>query len=102
MPRDNLQERFEEFHRDNPHVYETLVKMARRMRRTGRERYSLKAVVEAARWHSALRGNDADAPYKLDNCFTSRYARLIEEREPDLRGFFVTRRLATEFATEAE
>ena len=31
--------------------------------------------------------------FKLNDHYTSRYARLIMEREPDLRGIFRTRKL---------
>jgi len=44
------------------------------------------------RWERAMKTTD-QTEWKLNNNYTSRYARLIMEQEPDLEGFFVTRGL---------
>lgn len=87
--RGSIQEQFEEFHRLNPHVYRLLRRMAREYRDAGNRHCGMKALWETLRFNSGVqtRGNG----YKLDNNFTSRYARLLMEQEPDLAGFFETR-----------
>ena len=81
------------FHEANPHVYRELVAMARRLRDQGHAHYSIKGLYEALRyaWSLRTRGDVV----KLNNNHTSRYARLIMAQEPDLKGFFQTREMAS-------
>lgn len=83
---------FEEFHRNNPEVYEELVRLARQMKARGHKRIGIKMLWEVLRWERAMKTTD-QTEWKLNNNYTSRYARLIMEKEPDLKGFFVTRGL---------
>lgn len=89
MPRSDLDERFADYHRENPQVYAQLVAFAREARSAGRARCGIKLCVERLRWETFVR---AGGEFKVNNLWAARYARLIEEREPDLRGFFTTRR----------
>ena len=51
---------------------------------------------EVLRWEWIIRGlPDTAEEFKLNNNYTSRYARLIMESEPGLEGVFETRRLTT-------
>ena len=85
----SIEERFEIFHRGNPHVYAVLVRVARRMKRSGKVKtWSMKAAFEVVRYRAIeTYGQD----WKLNNDYTSHYARLIMEREKELAGFFRTR-----------
>lgn len=85
-----IQERFEAFHAANPEVYVAMVSLSRRAKAHGR-RPGVKAVWEMLRASLAVEHRDKD--YQLNNNFTSRYARLVMEREPDLAGFFEVREL---------
>lgn len=77
--------RFERFHKANPHIYEAIVARLRSLRDTGVERTSVKAIVENLRWSPiGVRRTDTVKPFKIQNDFTSRYARLVAERDPDL------------------
>lgn len=79
--------RFEQFHRDNPTVYLTLVRLAREwVQRTGRHKLGIATLFERARWEIALATSDPD--WKLNNTYRAYYARLIMRREPDLAGLF--------------
>lgn len=80
---------FKRFHGENPHVYERLVELALRLRRRGHERYGMKGLFEVLRWHYALETTDQN--FKLCNNYTAFYARLIMQREPELKDFFRTR-----------
>jgi hypothetical protein len=89
--RSSIDERFVVFHRTNPAVYDELVRLAREARALGFEQYSVKTLIEVVRWQSAL--ETAGDPFKINNSYASRYARLIKSREADLADFFFTREL---------
>ena len=89
---DEIQRRFLQFHRDNPHVYEKLVELARAVQRAGFRNYGIEPLFARLRWHYDIDTRSTDG-FKLNNNYTSRYARLLMEREPDLAGFFRTRTL---------
>jgi hypothetical protein len=91
----SIDDQFASFHKNNPHVYQLLVTLARRAKSRGRNRIGIKMLYEVARWHFYLNAKDEDG-YTLNNNYTSRYARLIEEKEPDLQGMFEFRKLRTE------
>lgn len=78
---------FDEFHRDNPHVYTIMVNLAKEwVRRTGRSKLGIAMLFERARWELALQTTDAE--YKLNNNYKAYYARLIMHRNPDLGDLF--------------
>lgn len=81
------------FHEANPHVYHALVAMARQLKAQGHQSYSIKGLYEALRykWSLQTRGESV----KLNNNYTSRYARLIMAMERDLKGFFQTREMSS-------
>jgi len=83
---------FQAFHEANPAVYAALVRLARQANQQGRERGGMKMLWEVMRWERYLVTDDPTG-FKLNNNYTSRYARLIMESEEDLAGFFETREL---------
>jgi hypothetical protein len=90
-----LAERFDAFHADNPHVYDTLVRLAREwLDVTGLPRLGIKMLFERARWEIAIATQATD--FKLNNDYTAFYARLLMAREPDLAGLFELRRSAAD------
>lgn len=86
-----IQQRFESFHAAHPEIYRQLVELARRLQAQGK-RPGIGFLWEWVRYFGVVR-SDAEADYALDNKLRSRYARLIMEREPDLRGIFRVRDL---------
>lgn len=86
---DDLAEQFALFHFANPAVYRMIRFMALDLKRRGFKRGGMKSIFERLRWEYALHTSGDD--YKLNNNFTSFYARLLEFREPQLKGFFRTR-----------
>jgi hypothetical protein len=83
-----IDERFAAFHAANPHVYRNLVTLARDLHQDGR-RVGMKMLFEVLRWqHLRTTG---DQGFTLNNDFSSRYARLIAEREADLADAFELR-----------
>ena len=93
MKDDRIQRAFLEFHRANPKVYEALVALARGYQRQGKKA-GIKHLWEVARWQ--LIAETKGEEFKLNNNYTSRYARLIMRTEFDLQDFFEVRELQGE------
>jgi len=89
-----IQERFAEFHCDHPEVYKKLLQLASQAKTTGLTKYGIKAIWELIRWHFQIESGMGE-DFKLNNDYSSRYARLAVQDYPDLRGFFELRRLRT-------
>ena len=89
----SIQAAFEEFHSDNPWVYDELVKLARRAHSRGAEKVGIGMLVEIVRWRRYIATQDFNSGFRINNNYRSRYARMIAAREPDLRGLFDTREL---------
>ena len=88
MPRGvSIRMDFLRFHMENQHVYREIVKLARRANFRGHDNWSMKGIFEVLRWNSAMK-TSGDECFKLDNRYTSHYARLVMEQEQDLRDFF--------------
>lgn len=82
-----LAHRFEAFHEANPHVYDTLVRLARQwMQQTGRRKIGISMLFERARWDLAIQTNSPD--FRLNNSYRAFYSRLIQAQESDLRDIF--------------
>jgi len=47
-----LEDRFRRFHEQNPHVMTELVRLARQLKASGYDRYSIKGLWEVLRWRS--------------------------------------------------
>jgi hypothetical protein len=90
-----IAEAFDRFHSANPWVYDALVKLARDLRRRGRDRVGIGMLFEVLRWQWFMTTTDAASDFKLNNNYRSRYARLIMDREPDLADMFSTRILTS-------
>ena len=79
------------FHAANPHVYDSLVKLAREALAKGRSKAGIGMLWEVCRWELFIQ--TTGSAWQLNNNFRSRYARLIMHRERDLAGFFDVREL---------
>lgn len=88
-------DRFTEFHRNNPGVYQALVRLAREwIASTGQHKLGIKALYERARWEIVITTGATD--FKLNNDYTAYYARLIMTQEPDLADMFNLRKSAAD------
>ena len=88
---ESIQERFERFHAENPDVYRRLRALVLDDVRRGIPVAGIDFYVNVLRWKIRIetRGDE----WKINNNFRSRYARLLMEQEPELRGKFETRTL---------
>lgn len=87
----SLDEQFDEYHRQNPHVLHTLIRMTDRVVANGHRCIGMSLLVNQLRWESMI--STTGDEYKLNNNFNSRYVRLIEQVRPDLIGVFNKREL---------
>lgn len=87
---EDIDEGFLNFHKANPHIYDKLVDLALGARNNGHTSMGMKMLFERLRWHFQI-DTTTKEPFKLNNNYTSRYARLIMKNEPRLAGFFSTR-----------
>jgi hypothetical protein len=88
----SIQERFERFDRENPHVYPHLRRLALEARDAGLQRIGVRMLWEVMRWHVAIETRDPSG-LKLNDHYTSRYVRKLIREHPELDGLFETRRL---------
>ena len=84
-----IYQRFKQFWKDNPQVYDRLRDLALELRRKGLKKYSIKGLFEVLRWETALKTKGER--FKLNDHFTAWYARALMLNEPKLRDFFNTR-----------
>jgi hypothetical protein len=87
----DIQDKFQEFHQNNPSVYQELCALARRWKEIGREKIGIGMLFEVLRWNTVMRTTTSD--FKLNNNYRSRYVRLIQEQETDLKDLFNVRDL---------
>jgi len=77
---------FENFHENNPRVYELFILFTSRVIGRGFKHYSADAIVHRIRWETGVetRGDE----FKLNNNYISAYARMFERDFPQYQGFF--------------
>ena len=86
-----IEQRFLEFHYDNPHVYRELVKLCNIAHRNDSKKVGIGMLFEVLRWNHGVVTNGEK--FKMCNDYRSRYARLIMEHNEHLRGIFNVRDL---------
>lgn len=91
---DSLDERFQRFHRANPMVFDLFLRFTLQLKAQGRTHYSAKAVMERIRWHVDVETKGGEG-FKINNSWTSRYTRLLEQLFPEHAGFYEKRSLKT-------
>ena len=93
------QRAFYEWAKLNPDVINLALKFAREARRSGRQRYSIKTIVERIRWHTTVetRGDD----FKINNNHAGYLVRLLIRLDPSLDGFFELRAMKYERRNKA-
>jgi hypothetical protein len=87
-----LERRFWAFHAANPQVYRELERRALALHRVKpRLKFGIALVYESMRYDAAIK-TTGDV-WKLNQDWRSRYARLLVEKRPELRGVVRTREL---------
>lgn len=78
------------FIEENPHFWEMFEKFAFQMIRSGRRRCSSKLIFERIRWETSLTKPD-DESFKINNNYSSIFARFFVEKYPAYSDFFSMR-----------
>lgn len=86
-----LREKFEKFDKENPHVYKKLVDIAFIAKKSGIKKLSTKLLFEKLRWDYMVSTTHPDDEFRLNNSYTSFYARKIMKENPKLQGLFEIR-----------
>ena len=79
---------FKKYHEENPQIYIEFKRLAFQMIILGYVRFGAKQIFEVIRWHTMVEGNDG---YKVNNNYTSDYARLFENDHSIYAGYFLKR-----------
>lgn len=82
--------KFFRFHTQHPVVYEALRAMAFEKLAQGYQKFGAMTFYQNLRWKEDVQ--TGARPYKLPNDLQPCYSRLLMDQNPELRGFFVTRR----------
>lgn len=83
---------FTAFDQAHPEIYELFCRYALNLIRAGRRRYSADAILHVIRYQQVVR-KEGEELYKINNNFTSRYARKFIQDNPKYYGFFEFRSL---------
>jgi hypothetical protein len=89
-----LADRFEMFHRANPHVADALEMLATQWFAAGNKRASVDALFHRLRWESGI--TTQGDPYVLNSSYTAFYARLLIARRPEWSSAFALRKSAAD------
>jgi hypothetical protein len=90
-----IQERFERFHKENPHVYEVLLDLATEARKKGASKLGIGMLWEVMRWRVWMATSDPSG-LKLNDHYRSRYVRMLVKDRPEFDGMFELRTLRTD------
>jgi hypothetical protein len=91
---DQIYKRFEQFHKENPHVWRLVKKFATDVLDAGFDHFSSQAIFERIRWHLNIETRSDDG-LKLNNDFSAYYARMFHLAYPDHARFFRNRKLTS-------
>tara|TARA_B100001057_G_scaffold35947_1_gene32528 strand:+ start:9848 stop:10180 length:333 start_codon:yes stop_codon:yes gene_type:complete len=84
--------KFEQFHADNPEIYDLVKKYTFDVIRSGKKHIGINSIFERIRWYTDVETR-SDCDFKINQNFTPYYARLFMSDHPQHDGFFSTRRL---------
>ncbi len=90
----SIDEAFRKFHKLNPNCYKWFKNYFYYFKGRGKKHISAKLIAECVRQEPTLRTKGE--LYKLDNCFVSRYARLLISDFPQYAKYFEFRRLKSD------
>ena len=74
-------------------VTNKFIRVAVGLKRSGFKTFGAKAIAERVRWHMTIKAGPDGESFKMNNNAVSRLARFAEQRAPELKGFFIKRRL---------
>jgi hypothetical protein len=91
-----IQDRFNQFHFDNPHIYYLLLKLTDEQHKRGKIRCGIRTFYEYIRWNVSLGKVKINGVFKLNDNYTSRYVRLLVRANPQYKHMVRLRTLRSE------
>lgn len=88
----SIDEKFKEFHEKNPKVYQLFKMQVQKALQRGKKKMSSKTILGFIRWEIYLQTHSNDE-FKINDAYTSRYARLFIEDHPQYENIFNLRKL---------
>ena len=85
-------ERFWEYHRNNPHIFELFKKFAHEIKSAGLRRYSAWSILQRVKWYIEIETRHLEG-LKINDNYSNGYARLLVREDETFEGFFRNRRL---------
>lgn len=85
---------FAAFHRQNPRVWDLFKSFTKQAIASGRPHYSADAVLHRIRWYTTV--ETAGPVFKINDHYSSLYARLFHLAYPERGRFFEIRKLSDE------
>lgn len=97
--KDNLQKQFELFHKQNPHVLDTIIRIAAHLKdEKNFRRCGMRLIFNHLRWLYAIKTEGDE--YKINNNHSPYYARTIMALRKDMEGFFSVRKTNMSFVPD--
>ncbi len=87
-----IQERFEDFNARHPEVYLYLEQQCLTLHSAGWRHFGIRCIWERMRWHFRVEQDIRD-DFKLNDHYTSRYARKLIAHHPELKDLFELREI---------
>lgn len=88
----DIKDAFEEFHKKNPIVYTLFKEQCFRAIRMHRDKVSSKQIIGYLRWEASFQTDSKD-DFKINDAYTSHYARLFAKEHPEYEDLFNFREL---------
>ena len=85
-----LANRFIAFDHQNPRVWDLFVRFTHEAIRANHTTFSAQSIIERIRWKTNV--ETRDSKFKINNDFAAFYARKFHAMNPNLNGFFRTRK----------
>ena len=82
-----LTDKFNQYHRDNPQVYELFKRFTFMAIKRGHNRLSAWMIANRIRWETSIETFSVDE-YKISNDYIALYARMFMQDHPQYDGFF--------------
>lgn len=87
---------FEQYHNDNPQIYEYFKSFSLMAIRKGHKRLSAEFIFNIIRWETRISAKDGD--FKINNDMKPFYSRMFLKEFPQYKDFFEVRRSKADYA----
>lgn len=85
----DLKERFDEYHRNNPHIYHQFRYYTLKAIQSGYKHFGSQMIIERIRWQTGVISKQSD--FKINNDFAAFYSRMFMLEYPSYSTYFRTR-----------